>query len=238
MRLLLDRARDDAALPPGEVTDEDLEALYVVPRRPWLRVNMVTTLDGAATGPDGVTDSINDAADNRVFALLRRLADVVVVGAGTVRAEEYGPLRKPLVVVSRRGALPPTLRDPERVRGGRVLMATCAEASGLAETRRVLGDEQVLVLGDTEVDLARLVPALSELGFDSILSEGGPSLLRDLLAAGAVDDLCTTIVSRAIAGIHRRITVGDEIDVPLDLRLLLEEGGTLLGRWEAPRTGS
>lgn len=228
MRLLLDHSRAAGA----EVTDERLRAAYAVPRRPWLRANMIATLDGAAAGPDGLTGSLNNPPDHRVFGLLRTLADAVVVGAGTLRAERYGALDLPLVVVSRSGALPPKLVDAP---AGRVLMATCAAAPGLEETRSVLGEEQVLVLGDEAVSLADLVPALSGRGMSSLLCEGGPSLLRDLLAAGAVDDLCATVVPRVTAGSQPRMAVGPDVDVPLDLRLLLEEDGTLLGRWEVGR---
>ena len=74
--------------------DDALAALYGYPHgvaaeRPWVRANFVSTLDGAATGPDGRSGSINTGADREVFALLRALADVVVVGAGTARAEGY-----------------------------------------------------------------------------------------------------------------------------------------------------
>src|SRR4029079_17992653 len=85
---------------------DDLKDLYAAPDRPWLRVNMVATVDGAATGDDGTSRSINNEVDHQVFDLLRELADAVLVGAGTVRAERYAVGRKPLVVVlrARRGA--------------------------------------------------------------------------------------------------------------------------------------
>ena len=88
MRILLGGEGSPA---PGTVLDEPaLERLYAVPAgRSWLRVNFVSSLDGAVTGADGRSGSINTPADHRVFRLLRRLSDVVVVGAGTVRAEGY-----------------------------------------------------------------------------------------------------------------------------------------------------
>jgi riboflavin biosynthesis pyrimidine reductase len=216
----------------GDVSDEDLERLYAPPNRTWLRVNMVSTLDGAATGSDGRSGGINNAADKRVFATLRRLADVIVVGAGTVRVERYRPARVPIVVVSRRGDVPESLRTAPP---GRVLLATCASAPGLAEARAALGDDHVLVLGDDAVDLAALRAALEAHGHRSLLSEGGPHLLRDLLAAGVVDELTATVVPRLVAGDGLRIAVGPAVDVPLELTLLLEDHGTLLGRWSVPR---
>jgi riboflavin biosynthesis pyrimidine reductase len=212
----------------GELNDDQLDELYAVPSRPWLRVNFVSTVDGAATGPDGKSGGINNAADKRVFDALRRLCDVVVVGAGTARDEGYRKIGKPLVLVSRSGQVPVQLRDAEP---GTVLMATYAAADHLEETRAVLGDDQVLVLGHQRVDLAALKRTLVERGWSSILSEGGPHLLRDLLAEGVADELDVTVVPRVLGGEHPRITDGPPIDVPLELALLLEDGGTLLGRW-------
>ena len=212
----------------AEVTDERLEELYAATATPWVRVNMVTTVDGSATGEGGLTGAINNEPDHRVFDLLRRLADVVVVGAGTARAEGYTPLDLPLVLVSRRGEVPPRLRGAEP---GRVLMATCEQAEHLDETRSLLGPSNVLVLGSHRVDLPALREALVERGWTRILSEGGPHLLRDLVAEGVADEICCTTVPQLVAGEHPRITDGSPVDVPLELHTLLEQGGTLLARW-------
>ena len=64
-----------------------------------------------------------------------------------------------------------------------------------------------------------------------LLCEGGPHLLRDLLDQGALDELDKTLVPRLVGGLHPRITDGPPVDVPLELRLLVEEDHTLLGRW-------
>jgi riboflavin biosynthesis pyrimidine reductase len=208
--------------------DADLGVLYAAPDRPWLRVNMVSTVDGAATGDDGTSRSINNGADKVVFDLLRELSDAVVVGAGTVRIEGYAVGRKPLVVVSRTGSVPPTQRGAGR---GKVLMATVSTAPHLAQARELLGDEQVLVLGSHRVDLARMKDELALRGYRHLLSEGGPHLLRDLLDQGVADELDTTLVPRLISGSHRRITDGPPVDVPLRLSTLVEDQGTLLARW-------
>ncbi len=207
---------------------EDLDELYAVPRTPWLRVNMVGTVDGAATGENGRSGTINNAVDQRVFHQLRAMADVVVVGAGTARAEGYGPADTPLVVVSRRGEVPEGLRDAPR---GSVLLATCGTAERLDASRELLGAEQVLVLGSHRVDLALLKQVLVDRGWAHQLCEGGPHLLRDLVASGVADELCTTTVPRLVAGEHPRITQGPPVDVPLRLHLLLEAEDTLLARW-------
>lgn len=212
--------------------DVPLDELYAAPGDPWLRVNMVSTVDGAATGAGGTSRSINNEVDLVVFNLLRRHADVLVVGAGTLREEAYAPNRLPIVAVTRSGAVPPTLADCPP---GQVLVATCSHAEGLAEAREVVGDEHVLVLGSHRVDLAALRESLVERGFRRILSEGGPHLLRDMLDQGCVDEIDSTVVPRVIGGTHPRIVDGPPLDVPLRLHSLLEHDGTLLARWLVDR---
>ena len=206
----------------------DLAEHYAPPATPWLRLNFVATVDGAVQGPDGKSGGINNAADKRVFDTLRNLADAVVVGAGTARTEEYRPAARPIVVVSRSGRVPPLLADAEP---GRVVLVCPARAPGAQEARTSLGGDHVLTLGAEEVDLGALPAALGEHGLHHLLCEGGPSLARDLLAAGVVDELCATTVPRLVAGDHLRLVHGDAVDVPLELVGLLEEDGTLLARW-------
>jgi riboflavin biosynthesis pyrimidine reductase len=212
---------------------DELNDLYAAPDRPWLRVNMVATVDGAATGEDGTSRSINNAVDHEVFDLLRTLSDAVLVGAGTVRREKYAIGRKPLVVVSRSGHVPETQRSAQP---GKVLMATVSGAPQLGEAREILGNDHVLVLGSHRVDLARLKDELVVRGFRHILSEGGPHLLRDLLDQGVADELDMTVVPRVVGGPHIRITDGPPVDVPLDLHTLIESENTLLSRWYVRRS--
>ncbi len=229
MQVLLDTTgRADDCADPRDLTDADLAALYEPPAREWLRVNMVSTVDGAATGESGRSGSINNASDHRVFATLRRLADAILVGAGTARAEGYRPTDTPIVVVSRRGEVPETLRGAPP---GSVWLATCATSEGLDEARAVLGSEHVLTLGSHRVDLPLLRATLGDRGWPHLLCEGGPHLLRDLAFQGAVDELTATTVPRLVAGSHPRITDGAPLEATLRLDLLLEDRGTLLGRW-------
>ncbi|WP_241005223.1 dihydrofolate reductase family protein [Nocardioides sp. zg-1228] len=212
----------------ADLTDDELAAAYTPLREPWLRVNFVSTVDGAATGSDGLSGTINNAADKRVFDALRRRAHCLVVGAGTVREEEYDVPRVPIVVVSRSADVPPSLAEAPP---GRVLMATVATSAGLERARERLGDDCVLVLGEEQIDLAALKAALAQRGWTEQLCEGGPSLFADLLAAGVVDELCWTVVPLLTGGDAVRIAAGAEVDVPLRPTLLLEQDGTLLGRW-------
>lgn len=215
----------------SDLDDPALRAHYAPLRVPWFRLNFVATTDGAVQGPDGLSGSINNAADNRVFHALRDVADVIIVGAGTARAEGYRPNPKPMVVVSRSGQIPPSLLER---RGGDLMMATRGQAPYLEETRSHLGADHVLILGEYGPDLPRLRRELVARGFQDLLCEGGPHLTRDLLASGVVDELCLTTVPRLIAAQHLRIAAGPPIDVRLQLHALLEDDGTLLARYTLP----
>ena len=214
--------------PSDDVTDADLARLYAAPSTPWLRANMVSTIDGAATGETGRSGSINNEVDKRVFDTLRSLADAILVGAGTAEAEGYRPADRPLVLISRSGRVPARLRDAEP---GRVLLATCQAAAGLDRARDQLGADHVLVMGGHRVDLAELKQRLVDRGWRHLLCEGGPHLLRDLVDQGILDELDATVVPRLVGGGHPRITDGPPVDVPMRLGLLLEQQHTLLARW-------
>lgn len=213
-------------------TPEGLRAIYTPPRLPWLRANMVSSLDGAATGSDGRSGTVNNAVDVEVFHVLRDLADAVLVGAGTAIAETYKAKGTPIVVVSRRGRVPDDLRGCEP---GAVRLATVAEAPGLDAARDEIGEENVYVTGTAEVDLSALLDRLHEEGMRHVLCEGGPTLLGSLLEAGVVDELCHTITPKLLAGDGRRIVTGPPTDVPVSLGSLIEHDGTLLGRWMIAR---
>ena len=234
MRLLLDSS---GSHPPGGLVDAaSLADLYAPPARRWLRANFVATLDGAASGPDHHSGSINTEADHVVFDLLRRMTDVVLVGAGTVRAEGYPSLRAddpaapPLVVVSHSGQLPVSVADGPP---GSVLLVTRSGADGhaLDASRELIGEEFVLTAGSEDVDLVKMRNMLEDKGFRQILCEGGPGLLGSLLRAGVVDELDLTWSPLIVGGKHPTIVGGPEVNLPASPALLLEENGTILGRW-------
>jgi riboflavin biosynthesis pyrimidine reductase len=238
VRLLLDSSGSRA--PCGDVDPSELPDLYAAPARRWLRANFVATLDGAANGPDDRSGSINTEVDHVVFDLLRRLTDVVVVGAGTVRAEGYPSLRAedpsapPLVVVSHSGQLPVSVADGP---AGSVLLVTRSGADGhaLDASRELIGEEFVLTAGADTVDLVVMRNMLEDKGFRQILCEGGPRLLGSLLAAGVVDELDLTWSPVIVGGQHPTIVNGPEVNLPASPTLLLEEDGTILGRWYVNR---
>jgi riboflavin biosynthesis pyrimidine reductase len=217
--------------PAGEVDAADA---YAVPDdRRHVRVNMVSSVDGAAT-LDGRVGTLTGPADQRLLLLLRALADVLVVGAGTVRAEGYGPLDvDPALAPLRRAAgrsAAPRLVVPTRSLDLDLDSAAFVEAiepplvvtTRRAPSARVRAAEEVaevVVLGEDTVDLAAMLDLLAERGAQSILSEGGPSVLAGLLAADLVDELCLAVAPVATCGGESRITHGPLLPAPLTLHL-------------------
>lgn len=251
---------------PRDVTDEDLVALYAYPDPPpssgWVRANMVSTVDGAAAGPDGLSGSVSSPADRIVFSTLRGLADVVLVGAGTVAAEGYSdPRPRPsfawmrtglgqapvpaLAVVTASGRLPEALLERPgylaRSAGApgrwRLLVLTTASADAvlLALLRKRLGSEAVVVAGTDRVEPAAAVAALVSRGMPRVLCEGGPSLLAHVAAAGALDELCLTTSPVLAGGPASRVLGDPPVDAALRLVHLLEQDGTLVARWAVQR---
>lgn len=212
------------------------------PERPYLGINMVSSLDGKAT-LDWRTKGLSTEVDRRLFHHLRTQADAVMVGAGTAREERYGRMTKNdelrakrvaegrspealAVVVSGRLNLPPDLpllNEPEQ----EVLIATGAEHE-LPPTGSPLSYARV---GD---DLPRLMVELRERGVGSVLCEGGPTLNSSLFAAGLVDELFLTMNPKVAGGAAAlTIVAGRELVDPVELGLVsvAEADGELFARW-------
>jgi 5-amino-6-(5-phosphoribosylamino)uracil reductase len=238
-----------------EWTLAELAAAYAYPEPgtegagPWLRANMVSTLDGAAQH-DGRSQPISSAADMRIFGTLRALADVVVVGAETVRREGYRPARAredftALREAAGQGPAPaiavvtasldldfslPLFTSP--------LVPTLVLTGAAAPPERVAAAERagarVLTAGDgAGVDPARAVRALADAGHTRLLTEGGPRLLGQMVAADVLDELCLTVSPMLTAGDAQRIAGGPTVAVPhrFTLSCLLEEDGFLFSRY-------
>lgn len=169
--------------------------------RPWLRAVMAMTLDGVMRGPDGGSRSISTPADQRWFGTLRRDPDVLLVGAGTIRAEDYRPSRKVVAIVSASLDLPASLRMfRERTdEHPRPLVITTARAAEHAPAHlRDLTD--VVPCGDDGVDLVLAREELVDRGLTRIQCEGGPALLADVITAGLLDELLLSITPRLVGG--------------------------------------
>jgi 5-amino-6-(5-phosphoribosylamino)uracil reductase len=216
VRQLLPEVRD--------LTPEDLYDLYDVPG-PHLRAGFVTSVDGAIT-VSGRSEGLGNPADKAVFRALRAVCDAVVVGAGTVRNEDYGPVRLQPSAIAWRALHD---RSPE-------VPIVVVTRTGKLGSGRVL-DGPVLVTGrDLPGEPAALVAALHERGLTRLLCEGGPSLLTSLLAAGVVDELCLT-TSPLVVGSGPQLV--DVVAEPLALELtslVHDDPGVLLGRWSVVRS--
>ncbi|MFF8726017.1 pyrimidine reductase family protein [Streptomyces sp. NPDC015171] len=236
----------------------ELAAAYAYPEsapgapRPWLRANMVSSLDGAAQH-EGRSQPLSSAADMRVFGTLRALADVVVVGAETVRQEAYRPARARAEFAAARAAAGqapapavaivtasleldfslPLFTSP--VVPTLILTGAAAPADRVAAAERA-GARVVVAGTGAGVDPARAVRALAGLGHTRLLTEGGPRLLGQLIEAEVLDELCLTLSPTLTAGDAQRIAGGPAVAVPrrFELVSLLEESGFLFGRYRRP----
>jgi riboflavin biosynthesis pyrimidine reductase len=243
----------------------DLAGLYAYPDPSsglWLRANMVSSADGAAALA-GATKALSSDTDRHVFALLRTLSDVIVVGASTVRTEHYGPVRTrelwrhlregrtptpPIAVVTRHLDLDP--QSPliaDAPPDARTIVITSA-ASPADRRAALAGCADVIVAGEQDVDLTAAVSALAERGHQRLLAEGGPHLLGQLVEAGLLDELCLTIgpllagpgASRIVAGAAPSSTgpssTGPAAEPrPLALAHVLEDDGFLFCRYTSSR---
>ncbi|WP_236243780.1 pyrimidine reductase family protein [Streptomyces sp. CC228A] len=240
-----------AERPDGrEWTLDELADAYAYPADgTWLRGNMVSTLDGAAQH-EGRSEPISSAADMRIFGTLRALSDVIVVGAETVRQEQYRPARARAAFAERRraagqGPAPviavvsasldldfslPLFTEP--------LVPTLVLTGAAAPPGRVQAAEragaEVVVAGDGPgVEPGRAVRALAGRGLTRQLTEGGPRLLGQFAAAGVLDELCLTVAPLMTAGDAQRIAGGPSLAVPsrFGLASVLEEDGFLFTRY-------
>jgi riboflavin biosynthesis pyrimidine reductase len=183
-----------------------------------------------------------------VFGVLRSLADVILVGAGTARTERYRPVRDTEVWTSLRVDRPPTptiavvTRSLDLERCSRLLTdapehartIVLTTAAAPAHRRAALAESAtVVVAGESEVDPALAISALADLGHRQILTEGGPHLLGQFIATSLLDDLCLTI-SPVLAGAEAgRIVAGPALHAAgqLNLAHVLADDGYLLCRY-------
>ncbi|MEO3829384.1 pyrimidine reductase family protein [Actinomadura sp. B10D3] len=233
---------------PGEA---DLAERYAYPSgTTWLRANMVASLDGAAQR-DARSGGLGNSSDRHLFLLLRGLADVVIVGAGTVRAEGYGPVRPsagwdglrdgrppvpPLAIVSRTLDLDfdaPVFTEAQS--RTIVLAAGSADPDRLAAARE---RADVIVTGKNTLDFPAAVRELAARGHRRLLCEGGPGVLAQVVAHGLLDELCLTLSPLLLSGHPTRILDGPSLAVPSELKLahvLQDDNGFLFLRYTRSR---
>jgi riboflavin biosynthesis pyrimidine reductase len=183
-----------------------------------------------------------------VFALLRTLSDVILVGAATAREEHYNPVRvrelwrhlragrsasPPIAVVSGRLDLDPqSALITAAPADARTIVITTAQAPP-DRRAQLAARADVIVAGEQAVDLKAAVSALSDRGHQRVLAEGGPHLLAQLTEAGLMDELCLTIGPLMAGPGASRIVAGAPAAKPQPLTLahLLEDDGFLFCRY-------
>ncbi|GAA1276509.1 pyrimidine reductase family protein [Pseudonocardia aurantiaca] len=233
--------------PAAELDDSMLAEFYAYPddlAAPYVRVNFVTSADGAAS-VDGRSAGLGSAADRRVFLLLRELADVVLAGAGTVRTEDYRGARKvtrgrdtppPIAVVTGSADLDPTSRLFTDTTTPPIVL-TLDSAPQERRDRLAAAGADVVALERLTPDL--LLAELASRGLHRVLCEGGPVLFGDLVAADAVDELCLTVAPLIAAGTAPRICDArpGTPPRPLELAGVLHDDGNLLLRYRRAEAG-
>ncbi len=227
---------------PDPADQVDLRTAYGVQTSRHVRANFVASADGSVS-LQGKSGTLGNAADRELFQLLRAMSDVVLVGAGTARVENYGGAHEfdgrtpPIAVVSRSLDLDPQARLFTDTRVPPIIL-TCDSAP--ADRRRALdGLADVIVAGADDVDMRAALDALADRGLRHVECEGGPHLLGWLLAAGLLDELCLTLAPVIAGGTAGRIVAGLDTQVADRLRLLhvLEDDGYLFLRYSTAAAG-
>lgn len=181
--------------PVTDLSDVEVRAAYrVASVGTWVRVSLVSTLDGATRGPDGTSMSISPPADRRIFPVLRASSDVILVGAGSVRAGYYRPSRLPIAVVTRSLDLSPDLplfaeatqATPRSI--VYTLDAVAESAPGwLTEQAHIIG------CGRESVSMTFIIEDLVRRGLPHVHCEGGPTLASALAEADLVDEFLVSV---------------------------------------------
>jgi riboflavin biosynthesis pyrimidine reductase len=214
--------------PIDTADDARLSDLYAYPeglQSCWVRGNMIASLDGGATD-DGKAGGLAGAGDRAVFSLMRNAADVILVGATTVRIENYSGAQlpvaarqerqrrgqaevPPIAVVTRSGNLDPSARFFARTEVPPLILTTSRFSD---DTRRRLGSvAEVIDASGPEpasVDAATVLKILADRGLYRVLTEGGPLFLGTLIENGLLDELCLTVAPILVGGGSKRIVTG------------------------------
>ena len=217
------------------------------PDRPWVLINMVASIDGAIE-VEGRSGGLSSRADKAMFHALRQLPDVIMAGAGTVRVENYGPVKLDadaqarrvargqqalprLAVVSGRAHLDPTSRlfsDPTQ---RPIVITTTNASSDAVDKLRDVAD--IIIAGSDTVDLRAALAELREQGMKTLLCEGGPTLNNQLLHDDLVDEWCQTIAPVLTGGNAAQPSTGSPPQVARSLQLarVVVEDDVLLLRY-------
>lgn len=210
-------------------TQEWLTELYAPGGRSFVRLNFVASLNGSVVGEDGTSESLTGGADRSILRVIRAHADVVLVGARTVRREGFAPPKHArLAVVTRSGDL-----TGAQLRGAPTPPLVISPAGATERVSEQLGRTpyEAVTIADGSMDATEIVGALTERGLSSIVCEGGPTLAAELVDAGLVDELCLTTSPQLRApGVPLFPRLAETVDARL-AHLLGDDDGYLYARW-------
>lgn len=226
-----------------------LGEIYAYPEGPCVRANMIASVDGAIM-VDGRSGGLSGSADRLVFRVLRSLADVIVVGARTAKADRYRqvqpgelwqrlrtgrPPAPPIAVLTRRLDVDLTSRLFGDVGLARTILITTEQAPQ-DRLRAAARAADVVVAGAAEVSAAAAINVLEQRGYRRILVEGGPTILGQFTAADLLDELCLSISpilegGRSAARVTTAPDCGPAKLAGLRLASVLEDEGFLLTRY-------
>ena len=212
----------------------------------YLRVNMIASLNGSVAGSDGTSDSLSSRLDRRILGVIRELADVVLIGAGSVRAEGYVvPARAALAVVTASGDLAGhRLGDsahPNSAHPQPVFIFCPSSAAGRAAASTAGSRATVVPLDDENgmIAPATILAALHTLGLTRIVCEGGPVLAGQFFAADLVDEFCLSTSPQVVLGGRGLLESATPGCTGFRMRqLLLDDQGATYARWVRPRPAS
>jgi riboflavin biosynthesis pyrimidine reductase len=216
----------------------------------WLRANMVSSADGAAW-LKGRSGGLSGPADRMLFTVLRSLTDVILVGAGTASTEHYRPahadelwaeLRPPgapvpaIAVVSARLRLGPDSQLLAGAAAGAQTIVITAASAPADRKAAIAGQARIIEAGQHRVDMVAAIAELNRIGYNHILTEGGPTLLGEIANAGLLDELCLTTSPVLAAGSASRIvnaptSATDGTTSRLSLRHVLADESFLFSRY-------
>lgn len=221
----------------------ELEKLYRCPSTPWLRLNFVASVNGDAVGFDGTSESLSSRTDRKILGAIRRNADLVLVGANSVRKEGYFlPKTVPLAILTGSGDLTGH-RIPSVVPAGRVLIVCPPAAASKARESLAADNVEIVEIrpdasnttSAQSLNITMAISALRGRSYSNIVCEGGMTLAGSLLRSGLVDEVCLT-TSPQITATHQPILSDAAKDHRLTLKqLLVDEDGFLYARWLVSR---
>lgn len=235
------------------VSDDELSDIYAYPQAlqaPYVRVNVIMSVNGAGT-VDGLTAGLGSPGDLRVYEELRQLADVVLVGAGTVRTERYSGVKLTPELRSKRvlrgaGEVPPlavVTRSADLDPNGPLLLDTAVppiifttESAPMWRRERLRdAGAEVIVVGEQRAETSLILRELAARGRNKVLCEGGPRLFGQMVNEGAVDELCLSLSPHLVGGADPVIAGLSVQAQPMRLDSLLVEDDYLFLKYRRSR---